>query len=99
MMRIYYEYVTIIAYAARCYYDDYDLITNLLRHYYRIMTLPIPLRRYFTCNCNRETFHERCRMPRTWQNIVRMQDDIRMTVSDSTKNLCELKTMGYIVSS
>ena len=99
MMRIYYEYVTIIAYAARCCYDDYNLITNFLRHYYRIMTLPIPLRRYFTCNCNRETFQERWRMPRTWQNIVRMQDDIRMTVSDSAKNLCELKTMGYIVSS
>ena len=99
MMRIYYEYVTIIAYATRCCYDDYDLITNLLRHYYQIMTLQIPLRRYCTCNCNRETFHERWRMPRTWQNIVRMQDDIRMTVSDSTKNFCELITMGYIVSS
>ena len=63
------------------------------------MTVPSPLRRYLTCNYNRETFHERWRMPRTWQNIVRMQDDIRMTVSDSTTNLCELKTMGYIVSS
>ena len=63
------------------------------------MTLPISLRRYFTCNYNPENFQERWRMPRTWQNIVRMQDDIRMTVSDSTANLCELKTMGYIVSS
>ena len=49
-----------------------------------------------TCNCNPETFHERWRMPGTWQNIVRMQDDIRMTVSDSTKNLCELKTMATL---
>ena len=99
MVRIYYEYVTIITYATRCYYDDYDLITNSLRHYCRIMTLPIPLRRYFTCNSTRETFHERWRMPRTWPNLVGMQDDIKKNVSDSTRNLCELKTMGYIVSS
>ena len=35
----------------------------------------------------------------TWPNLVGMQDDIRKNVSDSTTNLCELKTMGYIVSS
>ena len=99
MMRIYYEYVTIIAYATRYYYDAYDLITNSLRHYCGIMTLPIPLRSYFTCNRPRETFHERWRMPRTWPNLVGMQVDIRKNVSDSTTNLCELKTMGYIVSS
>ena len=99
MMRIYYEYVTIITYAKRCYCDDYDLITNSLRYHCRIMTLPIPLRRYFTCNSNPESFHERWGMPRTWPNLVRMQDDIRKNVSDSTTNLCELKTMGYIVSS
>ena len=99
MMRIYYEYVTITAYATRCYDDAYDLITNSLRHYCRIMTLRIPLRSYFTCNSTLETFHERWRMPRTWPNLVGMQDDIRKNVSDSTTNLCELKTMGYIVSS
>ena len=99
MVRIYYEYVTIITYARRWYYDDYDLITNPLRPYCRIMTLPISLRRYFTCNSTRETFHERWRMPRTWPNLVGMQDDIKKNVSDSTTNLCELKTMGYIVSS
>ena len=33
MVRIYYEYVTIITYATRCYYDDYDLFTNSLRPY------------------------------------------------------------------
>ena len=99
MMRIYYEYITIITYATRCYYDDYDLITNSLRHYSRIMTLPTPLRRYFTCNSTRETFHERWRMPRTWRNLVGMQDDIRKNVPDSTRNLYELKMMGYIVSS
>ena len=98
MMRIYYEYLTIITHATRCYYDDYDLITNSLRRKCRIMTLPIPLRRYFTCNSTRETFQERWGMPRTWPNLVRMQDDIRKNVSDSTTNLCELKTMGYIVS-
>ena len=99
MMPIYYEYVTIITYATRCYYDDYDLITNSLRYLCRIITLPIPLRRYFTCNSTRDSFHERWRMPRTYPNLVGMQDDIRKNVPDSTKNLCELKTMGYIVSS
>ena len=99
MMRIHYEYVMIITYATRCYYDDYDLITNSLRYHCRIMTLPIPLRRYFTCNSTPESFHERWQMPRTCPNLVRMQDDIRKNVSDSTTNLCELKTMGYIVSS
>ena len=99
MMWIHYEYVRRITLATGCYCDDYHPITNSLPYHCRIMTLPFPLRRYFTCNYNRETFHERWRMPRTWQNIVRMQDDIRMTVSDSTTNLCELKTMGYIVSS
>ena len=99
MMWIHYEYVRIITLATGCYCDDYHPITNSLRYHCWIMTLPSPLRRYFTCNYNRETFHERWRMPRTWQNIVRMQDDIRMTVSDSTTNLCKLKTMGYIVSS
>ena len=49
------------------------------------MALPIPLCRYFTCNSTRETFHERWRMPRTWQNLVGMQDDIRKNVSDSTR--------------
>ena len=99
MVRMYYEYVMLITYATRCYYDDYDLITNSLRHYCRIMTLPIPLRRYFTCNSTRETFQERWRIPRTWRNLVGMQDDIKKNVSDITTNLCELKTMGYIVSS
>ena len=99
MIRVYYEYVTIITYATRCYYDDYDLITNSLRYHCRIITLPIPLRRYFTCNSTRESFHERWRMPRTYPNLVGMQDDIRKNVPDSTKNLCQLKTMGYIVSS
>ena len=99
MVRIYYEYVTIITYATRCYYDDYDLISISLRPYCRIMTLPIPLRRYFTCNSTRETFHEHWRMPRTWPNPVGVQDDIKKNLSDSTTNLCELKTMGYIVSS
>ena len=46
-----------------------------------------------------KTFHKRWRMPRTWPNLVEMQDDIKKNVSDSTTNLCELKTMGYIVSS
>ena len=99
MMRVYHEYVTIITYATRCYYDDYDLITNSLRYHCRIITLPIPLRRYVTCNSTRESFHERWRMPRTYPNLVGMQDDIRKKVPDSTKNECELKTMGYIVSS
>ena len=99
MVRIYYEYATIITYATRCYYDDYDLIMNSLRPYCRIMTLPMPLRRYFTCNSTRETFHERWRMPRTQPNLVGMQDDIKKNVSDSTTNLCELKMMDYIVSS
>ena len=99
MIRLYYEYVTIITYATRCSYDDYDLITNSLRYHCRIMTLPIALRRYFTCNSTGESFHERWRMSRTCPNLVRMQDDIRKNVSDSTTNLCELKTMGYIVSS
>ena len=99
MMRIYYDYVTIITYATRCYYDDYDLFTNSMRYHCRIMTLPILLRRYFTCNITRESFHERWRMPRTCPNLVGTQDDIRKNVSDSTTNLCELKTMGYIVSS
>ncbi len=99
MVRIYYEYVTIITYATRCYYDDFDLISNSLRPYYGIMTLPIPLRRYFTCNSTPETFQEHWRMPRTWPNLVGVQDDIKKNLSDSTTNLCELKTMGYIVSS
>ena len=88
-----------LRYATRCYYDDCDLITNSLRHYCRIMTLPISLGSYFTCNSTRDTFHERWRMPGTWPNLVGMQDDIRKNVSDSTTNLYELKMMGYIVSS
>ena len=94
-----YEYVTIITYATRYYYDDYDLITNSLRYHCRIITLLTPLRWYFTCNSTRESFHERWRMPQTYPNLVGMQDDIRKNVPDSTKNICELKTMGYIVSS
>ena len=94
MVRIYYEYVTIITYATRWYYDDYDLITNPLRPYCRIMTLPIPLRRYFTCNSTRETFHERWRMPRTCPNLVGMQDDIKKNVSDSTTNPLRIENDG-----
>ena len=32
--------------------------------------------------------------PRTWQNFARMQKDIRMTVTDSATNPCELKNDG-----
>ena len=68
MMRIYYEYVTIITYATRCYYDDYDLITSSLQYHCWIITLPIPLSRYFTCNSIRESFHER------WANAVNVSE-------------------------
>ena len=50
-------------------------------------------------NSTRETVHERWRVPRTLPNLAGMQDDFRKNVSDGTTNLCELKMMGYIVSS